>query len=235
MSSIPAMMRSLSSCFDPTLMWRRTERANMEKKPSMKVEPGAVLGCEGELETAGRSSGQPSFGFSRGVRGMIVENQFDGGAARISGVNKFEEFDELSTAVAVSVQAVDLPRQQINPGQQADRAGRRQNPEACGLPRRRPSALVCALRFAGGGFIGAGAQAHLRCRNGAGSTWTDTISSVKRPALGVECTVRSFGTLEALRSFSYLSCHSKVISLTFYDQRVPSWSELKLGVLGTQQ
>ena len=60
-------------------------------------------------------------------------------------------------------------------------------------------------------------------------------SSVKRPALGIECTVRSFGTLEALRSFSYLSCHSKVISVTFYDQRVPSWSELKLRVLGTQQ
>jgi hypothetical protein len=67
------------------------------------------------------------------------------------------------------------------------------------------------------------------------AAWTDTISSVKRPALGIECTVRSFGTLEALRSFSYLSCHSKVISLTFYDQRVPSWSELKLGVLRTQQ
>jgi hypothetical protein len=27
--------------------------------------------------------------------------------------------------------------------------------------------LVCALRFAGGGFIGAGAQAHPRCRNGS--------------------------------------------------------------------
>ena len=67
------------------------------------------------------------------------------------------------------------------------------------------------------------------------AAWTDTISSVKRPALGIECTVRSFGTLEALRSFSYLSCHSKVISLPFYDQRVPSWSELKLGVLRTQQ
>jgi hypothetical protein len=67
------------------------------------------------------------------------------------------------------------------------------------------------------------------------AAWTDTISLVKRPALGIERTVRSFGTLEALRSFSYLSCHSKVISLTFYDQRVPSWSELKLGVLRTQQ
>jgi hypothetical protein len=67
------------------------------------------------------------------------------------------------------------------------------------------------------------------------AAWTDTILSVKRPALGIECTVRSFGTLKALRSFSYLSCHSKVISLTFYDQRVPPWSELKLGVLRTQQ
>src|SRR5271166_5087347 len=67
------------------------------------------------------------------------------------------------------------------------------------------------------------------------AAWTDAISSVKRPALGIECTVRRFGTLEALRSFSYLSCHSKVISLTCYDQRVPSWSELKLGVLRTQQ
>jgi len=67
------------------------------------------------------------------------------------------------------------------------------------------------------------------------AAWTDTMSSVKRPALGIERTVRSFSTLEALRSFSYLSCHSKVISLPFYDQRVPSWSELKLGVLRTQQ
>jgi hypothetical protein len=67
------------------------------------------------------------------------------------------------------------------------------------------------------------------------AAWTDSISSVERPALGIECTVRSFGTLEALRSFSYLSCHSKVISLPFYDQRVPSWSELKLGALRTQQ
>src|ERR1700736_6662031 len=29
-SSIPAMMRSLGSCFDATRMWRRTERANLE-------------------------------------------------------------------------------------------------------------------------------------------------------------------------------------------------------------
>jgi hypothetical protein len=32
-SSMPAMMRSLSSCFEATRMWRRTERANLEKNP----------------------------------------------------------------------------------------------------------------------------------------------------------------------------------------------------------
>jgi hypothetical protein len=30
-----------------------------------------------------------------------------------------------------------------------------------------PGVGRCALRFAGGGFIGAGAQTHLRCRNGS--------------------------------------------------------------------
>src|SRR3954447_16499818 len=35
-SSIPDMMRSLSSCFEVTRMWRRTERANLEKKPSIR-------------------------------------------------------------------------------------------------------------------------------------------------------------------------------------------------------
>jgi len=40
----PAMMRSLSSCFEVARMWRRTERANSEKKPFDEVEPGAVLG-----------------------------------------------------------------------------------------------------------------------------------------------------------------------------------------------
>jgi hypothetical protein len=34
---IPAMMRSSSSCFDPALMSRRTERADLEKKPAMAV------------------------------------------------------------------------------------------------------------------------------------------------------------------------------------------------------
>ena len=37
-----------------------------------EVEPRAVLGREGELEAADRSRGEPDFGFSGDVRGMIV-------------------------------------------------------------------------------------------------------------------------------------------------------------------
>ena len=53
---------------------------------------------------------------------MIVEDQLDRGAGRIGGIEKFEEFDELAAAVTVSDESVDLSSEQINPGQQAERA-----------------------------------------------------------------------------------------------------------------
>src|SRR5437870_13770001 len=80
-----------------------------------KVEPGAVLGCERELEAAGRSSGEPSFGLSGDVRGMIVEDQLDRGAGRICCIEQLEELDELSAAVAVSDQSMHLAGEQIDP------------------------------------------------------------------------------------------------------------------------
>src|SRR5206468_1377013 len=72
-----------------------------------EIEPGAVLGREGELEAAGRSSGEPSSGFSRDVRGMIVEDQLDRGAGRIGCIEQLEEFDELPAAVAISDQGMN--------------------------------------------------------------------------------------------------------------------------------
>src|SRR6266403_3023701 len=81
-----------------------------------------MRGREGELEAAGRSGGEPSSGFSGDVGGMIVEDQLDRGASRIGGIEKLEEFDELSAAVAVFDEGMDLPGEQINPGQQAERA-----------------------------------------------------------------------------------------------------------------
>jgi len=87
-----------------------------------EIEPGTVRRREGELEPASGSSGEPRSGFSRDVRGMIVENQLDRGAGRIGGIKKLEEFDELSAAVAISDQGMNFPGEQINPGQQAERA-----------------------------------------------------------------------------------------------------------------
>ncbi len=45
-SLMPSMMRSFSSCFDATRMWRRTERANLEKKPSMRLSQEPCLGVK---------------------------------------------------------------------------------------------------------------------------------------------------------------------------------------------
>src|SRR6516225_11262099 len=53
---------------------------------------------------------------------MIVEEHFDGSVRPIGGVQKFEDFDELSTAVAVSDEGMNLPGEQIDPGQEAERA-----------------------------------------------------------------------------------------------------------------
>src|SRR6266545_6072558 len=87
-----------------------------------QVEPGAVLGREGEFEAVGRSSGKPSCSLPGDVCGMVVEDQLDRCAGRISGIEKLEEFNELPAAMAVPDQGVDLAGEQIDPGQQAERA-----------------------------------------------------------------------------------------------------------------
>src|ERR1700730_7823700 len=40
------MMRSLSSCLDATRMWRNTERASLEKKPSMRLSQEPCVGVK---------------------------------------------------------------------------------------------------------------------------------------------------------------------------------------------
>ena len=87
-----------------------------------EVEPGAVLGSEGEFEAACGLIGEPGFGFLGDMRGMIVEDQLDRRMNRIGRVEKLEEFDEFAAAMAVPDQGMDLAGQQINAGQQADRA-----------------------------------------------------------------------------------------------------------------
>lgn len=53
---------------------------------------------------------------------MIVEDQLDRRVSRIGGIDKFEEFDEFAAAVAVPDEGVNLAGEQVDAGQQADRA-----------------------------------------------------------------------------------------------------------------
>jgi hypothetical protein len=77
---------------------------------------------ERELEAARGLVSQPRFRFLRNVRGMIVEGQFDRGISRIGGIKKLEKFDELTAAVVIPHQGMNFAREQIDPGQKADRA-----------------------------------------------------------------------------------------------------------------
>ena len=82
-------------------MWRRTERANLEKKPSIRLSQEPCLGVKVKVGAAWRPGYfEPGSGFPRNVCGMIVEDQLDRGAGRIGGIEKLEEFDELAAAVA---------------------------------------------------------------------------------------------------------------------------------------
>src|SRR3981081_1937466 len=114
-----------------------------------------MLGREGEREASRWSSVEPGSCFSRYVGGMIIEDQLDRGAGRISGGGRREEFDELWAAVAVSDERMTLPGKQVDSGQQAKRAMTfvlvipREGRVDAGLGRqtggRRCEALGCAV------------------------------------------------------------------------------------------
>jgi hypothetical protein len=68
------------------------------------------------------SGGEPCLRLLGDVSGMIVEDQADGGVGWIGGVNELEKLDELAAAMAVLDQGMDVAGDEIDPGQQADRA-----------------------------------------------------------------------------------------------------------------
>ena len=87
-----------------------------------EVEPGPMLGSEGELEPVSGLVGDPSSRFPGDMRGMIVEDQVDCRVGWVGLIEELEELDELAAAVAILDQGVHLAGQQIDAGQQADRA-----------------------------------------------------------------------------------------------------------------
>src|SRR5215204_2064112 len=113
-----AMMRSLSSCLGSDTDMAQDGARHLGKEALDQIEPGAMGRREGELEAALGLAGEPRLRLLGDVSGMIIEGQLDRGVSRISGIKKLEELDELSAAVAISDEGMDLPGEQINPGQQ---------------------------------------------------------------------------------------------------------------------
>ena len=113
-----AILEFLFGC-DANVAQHRT--SELGEEPFDKIEPGTVRGREGELEVAGLLC-KPGLGLLGDVCRMIVEDQLDRGMARIGGIDKLEEFDELAAAMAIPDQHVNLTGQQIDAGQKADRA-----------------------------------------------------------------------------------------------------------------
>ena len=103
-------------------MWRSTERASLEKKPSMRLSHEPCLGVKVNSKRPRGLIGEPGSGLLGDVRGMIVEDHLDRRVGRIGGVDKLEEFDEFAAAMAILDQGVNLSGDEIDPGQQADRA-----------------------------------------------------------------------------------------------------------------
>ena len=97
-------------------------RASLEKKPSIKLSQEPCLGVKVNCEAAVGLGGEPCFRLLGDVRGMVVEDQLDGGICRIGGIEKLEKFDELTAAMSILDQGVDFASEQIDASQQTERA-----------------------------------------------------------------------------------------------------------------
>jgi len=78
-----------------------------------------VLRCEHEGEAAFGPGGEPRFSFFRDMGRVVVEDQLNRGAGRISGLDLLEETDKLPRSVTLLDAGMHFACQQIDPGQQA--------------------------------------------------------------------------------------------------------------------
>src|SRR4249920_4263189 len=92
------------------------------KEAFNEVEPGAVLGDEGEPESPPRLIRKPSFGLTRDVRGVIVQDEMDRRIGWVGAIQELKKLDEFPAAVAIFDQSMDLAAHKIDACEQADRA-----------------------------------------------------------------------------------------------------------------
>jgi len=87
-----------------------------------QVEPRAVFGREDEFETVRGLPRDPGFRLFGDMRRVIGEDHIDRRMGRIGGVEQRGEFDEFATTMLVLDQGVHLAREEVDAGQQTDRA-----------------------------------------------------------------------------------------------------------------
>src|SRR5580692_3402165 len=114
------MILCFSSTFEATRMPRKTDRAIFEKKPSIRLSQEPCFGVNTKLK---RPSGWAASlcGFLGHVRRMIVQDDFDRGIARVGCVEFLEEPDEFARTMALFDAGMDLPGEQVDTCQQAQR------------------------------------------------------------------------------------------------------------------
>ena len=97
-------------------MWRSTERASLENKPSMRLSQEPCVGVKvNSKRCAGCRAIQALVSLE--MCAMIVEDQLDRRVGRIGGVEELEEFDEFAAAMTVPDQGVNLAAEKVDAGQ----------------------------------------------------------------------------------------------------------------------
>ncbi len=80
-----------------------------------QVQPRTVPGGKDKFKTL-RPGAQIGLGFPGNMRGVVIQHQSDLPALRIASVQQREEFNKLTTAMAVPDQRMDLPGMQVDAG-----------------------------------------------------------------------------------------------------------------------
>ena len=70
-------------------MWRSTELASLEKKPSMRLSHDPCVGVNVKVAANGLRR-QPARGLARDMGGMVVENDLDRGVGGVGGVESLD-------------------------------------------------------------------------------------------------------------------------------------------------
>ncbi len=109
MAPVAARMRPLSPCFKAARIWRNTERASLEKKPSMRFSQEPCFGVKMNSKRPSGCVASQALVSLEAWAGMMVEDQLDRGRSWIGRIEELQKFVELARAMRSSTRAWTLP------------------------------------------------------------------------------------------------------------------------------